>query len=228
MSVWPSATARRRSVVRAPVEAEVSVEVADEMRGDGGAARVRERVRLPERRAAERHRLELLSDVDLERAERQPRRERILRDELDLPVDAVVREHPPSGAHVEVRRVRRAERREAPGRVEDRVGAGDPPRPNAPSPSTGTRTAPSVIAGSPFSSVRTIGVQPDPVGAALPKDVDAATSAPAIASAASRPGRTRPRGKSPPPSCGRDRSRLRRGGGPAGPGRRCSRCRDRP
>ena len=62
------------------------------------------------------------------------------------------------------------------------------PRPNAPSPSTVTRTAPCVTAGSPFSSVRTIGVHSAPDGAALPRDVDAATSAPAIASAASRPG----------------------------------------
>ena len=118
-------TARRCSVVRAPVEAQIAVEVADEMRGDGGAARVRERVRLPERRASERNRPELLSDVDLERSELKPRRERVLGEQLDLPVDAVVREHPPSGARIEVRRVRRAERREAAGRVEDRVGAGD-------------------------------------------------------------------------------------------------------
>ena len=74
---------------------------------------------------SERHGPELLSDVDLQRSELKPRRERILGEELDLPVDAVVREHAARGARVEVRRVRRAERREAAGRVEDRVGAGD-------------------------------------------------------------------------------------------------------
>ncbi len=62
-------TARRRSVVRAPVGAQIAVEVADEMRGDAGAARVRERVRLPERGAPERHGLELLTDVDLKRSD---------------------------------------------------------------------------------------------------------------------------------------------------------------
>ena len=118
-------SARRRSVVRAPVEAQIAVEVADEVRRDARAARVRERVRLPERRAPERHGLELLPDVDLQVSELQPGRKRILGEELDLPVDAVVCEHAPRGARVEVRRVRRPERHEPAGRVEDCVGAGD-------------------------------------------------------------------------------------------------------
>ena len=66
-----------------------------------------------------------LADVELERAELKPRDERIFGEELNLPVDAVVREHPVRRAEVEVRGIRRAERREAAGRVEDRVGACD-------------------------------------------------------------------------------------------------------
>ena len=62
-------------------------------------------------------------------AELKPRGERILGQELNLSVDAVVGEHATRGAQVEIRRVRRAERREAAGRVEDRVGAGDRPAP---------------------------------------------------------------------------------------------------